>query len=555
MTENNKYSGMLAIGTMLRGTYRIDRYLASGGFGNTYVATNVNFGEVYAIKEFFLKGVSQRNGDSVTVSVNNSDNLNTFESQKRKFKKEAVRLRKLNNPHIVRVYDLFEENGTIYYVMDYIEGTSLRDVMSQLGGPMSEAEVFDILTQVLNALDEVHKQGVFHLDLKPANIMLNKQHVAIVIDFGASKQLSREDEASTSTGISFTNGYAPTEQMEKNLEKIGPWTDFYSLGATLYNLLSARKPPLPSDVLYDESPDKHMSLPMPPTVSQPMRNLVLWLMQGNRSKRPQNVKQIYAFINQNFGNNNQHVVNEPAPVGNNVADNQENEATVFETNLTGNNNQSDVHQPHDRPIHNLKDVPNPEPGPTPQPNPTPQPTVRQNDVDDEEEHSSNGHRLWLWVVLVVILIVIGFVAWSHIGSSKGNTSSADTTAVADTLDSAATVTHSVTAMKYKSPSNTYSWTGEVTADNVPTGRGTAVFTDGRTYKGEMKNGLMECKSGTFAFPNGDNYKGSFTNDHFNVGSYRVASDGSYFTGTFNKKGQPLKGKWYDKKGNIIQTVN
>lgn len=135
MTENNKYSGMLAIGTMLRGTYRIDRYLASGGFGNTYVATNVNFGEVYAIKEFFLKGVSQRNGDSVTVSVSNSDNLNTFESQKRKFKKEAVRLRKLNNPHIVRVHDLFEENGTIYYVMDYIEGTSLRDVMSQLGAP------------------------------------------------------------------------------------------------------------------------------------------------------------------------------------------------------------------------------------------------------------------------------------------------------------------------------------------------------------------------------------------------------------------------------------
>lgn len=555
MTENNKYTGMLAIGTMLRDTYRIDRYLASGGFGNTYVATNVNFGEVYAIKEFFLKGVSQRNGDSVTVSVSNTDNLNTFESQKRKFKKEAVRLRKLNNPHIVRVHDLFEENGTIYYVMDYIEGTSLRDVMSQLGGPMSEAEVFDILTQVLNALDEVHKHGIFHLDLKPANIMLNKQHVAIVIDFGASKQLSREDEASTSTGISFTNGYAPTEQMEKNLEKIGPWTDFYALGATLYNLLSARKPPLPSDVLYDESPDKHMSLPMPPTVSQPMRNLVLWLMQGNRSKRPQNVKQIYAFINQNFGNNNQHVVNEPTPVGNNVADNQENEATVFETNPSGSNNQPDSPQPSVRQIHNLKDVPNPESGPPRQPSQQPEPMVRQYDYDEEGENSSNSHSKLLWGVLLVILVFVGFAVLSYCERSSDNISSADTTAVADTLDTTATETHSVTDMKYKSPTNTYRWTGEVTADNVPTGHGTAVFTDGRSYRGEMKNGLMECKSGTFAFPNGDNYKGSFTNDHFNVGSYRVASDGSYFTGTFNKKGQPLKGKWYDKKGNIIQTVN
>lgn len=138
MTDKTQYGNMLSVGTVLHGTFRIDRYLASGGFGNTYLATNVNFGETYAIKEFFMKGVNQRNGDSVTVSVSNSDNLHTFESQKKKIKKEAQRLHSLHNPHIVHVHYLFEENGTIYYVMDYIDGISLRDKMKQCGHPLPE---------------------------------------------------------------------------------------------------------------------------------------------------------------------------------------------------------------------------------------------------------------------------------------------------------------------------------------------------------------------------------------------------------------------------------
>ena len=114
-------SSMLAVGTMLNGRYRIERHLSSGGFGNTYLARNLIFNDLVAVKEFFLRGITQRDGDS-TISVSNSDNKLLFDEQLEKFKKEAQRIRQLRSPHIVRVHDLFEANGTAYYVMDYIDG-------------------------------------------------------------------------------------------------------------------------------------------------------------------------------------------------------------------------------------------------------------------------------------------------------------------------------------------------------------------------------------------------------------------------------------------------
>ncbi len=159
---------MLPVGTLLQGgKYRIERHLSSGGFGNTYVATNMEFDEQVAIKEFFIRGVSERDGDSVTVSVSNKENVTQFAGQKEKFRKEARRLRKLRNPHIVAVHDLFEENGTAYYEMDLINGESLSERMKRTGQPLCEQEVLKILDQVLDALRVVHSRGLYHLDLKP----------------------------------------------------------------------------------------------------------------------------------------------------------------------------------------------------------------------------------------------------------------------------------------------------------------------------------------------------------------------------------------------------
>lgn len=287
-------TSMLKVGTILRGTYRIDSYLSSGGFGNTYVATNIEFEERVAIKEFFMKGVTQRDDNQTTVSVSNAENSNSFLEQKEKFKKEARRIRQLKSEHIVSVHDLFEENGTAYYVMDYVEGENLAERLKRTGKPMSEQEVQTILPQILDALKSVHDEGIWHLDLKPANIMVDIHGNVKLIDFGASKQLNaQKGGATTSTAISYTNGYAPREQMEQNYDKFGPWTDIYALGATLYNLLTNKRPPLPTDIDDDITEDKHEALPFPDDVGG-LRFLVLQMMKTNRMQRPQDIDAIIA---------------------------------------------------------------------------------------------------------------------------------------------------------------------------------------------------------------------------------------------------------------------
>ena len=288
---------MLQVGTVLHGTYRIESYLSSGGFGNTYIAKNIEFNETYAIKEFFVIGVCQRDSNSTTISVSNTENTSNFEQQREKFKKEARRLRSLNNPHIVKVYDLFEENGTAYYVMDYVDGENLSTRLKRTQTPLPETTVRNYLTQILDGLEAIHAAGIWHLDIKPANIIVDAHDVIKLIDFGASKQQSTAGGATASTGISYTNGYAPSEQMAQSYDKFGPWTDFYALGATLFKLLTNQDPPSVTDLSEDETEDKHLALPMP-HVSEEMKKLVVWMMQVNRLKRPKNVGEVRGFLQQ-----------------------------------------------------------------------------------------------------------------------------------------------------------------------------------------------------------------------------------------------------------------
>lgn len=284
---------MLRVGTILRGIYRIDSYLSSGGFGNTYVATNIEFDERVAIKEFFMKGVTQRDDNQTTVSVSNSENIDSFQQQKEKFKKEARRIRQLKNEYIVAVHDLFEENGTAYYVMDYVDGENLAERLKRTGCPMTEQEVLEILPQILDALKAVHNAGFCHLDIKPSNIMFEKGSIVKLIDFGASKQLGSNGTLTTNAPTAFaqTPGYAPREQMEQNIYKIGPWTDIYALGATMYNLLTDKRPPLPTDIDDDTTKDKHIALQFHEGIGH-IRHLILWMMNTNLKQRPQNVDAI-----------------------------------------------------------------------------------------------------------------------------------------------------------------------------------------------------------------------------------------------------------------------
>ncbi len=293
-SDNN---AMLRVGTVLRGIYRIDGYLASGGFGNTYLATNTEFDEQVAIKEFFMKGVSQRNGDS-SVSVSNSENVVMFDKLLRTFKREAKRLRKLGNEgahHIVKVHDLFEENNTSYYVMQYIKGKSLSEMLKSQGKPFDQAWLMnDLLPQMLEALDVIHKNNMWHLDIKPSNIMMDEKGNAFLIDFGSSKQIdtSTGEPVTLSSTLSFTKTYAPFELQSYDYKSIGSWTDFYSLGATLYNLETNQTPPSAFEILNKD----FNAFKFGPETRQDFKNLVTWMMKNRKEDRPQSVTEIRNFL-------------------------------------------------------------------------------------------------------------------------------------------------------------------------------------------------------------------------------------------------------------------
>jgi len=303
--------------TLQGGKYRIERVLGQGGFGITYLAIHAHLGLQVAIKEFFIKGVNERDEGRTTVSVSNSDNRALFEEQLEKFCKEARRLNSLNNEHIVKVHDLFGENGTWYYVMEMIDGESLSDRLKRMKRPLSEKEMDSVLPQILDALKEIHQNGMWHLDIKPSNIMIDKNNVVKLIDFGASKQIDPETGGpTTGTQFAFTPGYAPGELEGNDKSRIGDPTDLYSLGATTYKLLTNIDPPKPYRIINDGEGAFDFT-----HVSNRYKALILWMMQQRIDKRPASVQTILEFIGKG---------EDSSPVQTPEPSNENSEVTVIE---------------------------------------------------------------------------------------------------------------------------------------------------------------------------------------------------------------------------------
>lgn len=283
---------MLPVGTMLDNRYKIVRYLASGGFGNTYEAEDCRSGVMVAVKEFFMRGVNHRSEDKNTVVVSNENNKELFDTQLQKFKREADRISSFQCDHIIHVFDLFDANGTSYYVMELLQGTSLDAQVRQQ--PLSEKEARDVVYQVLKALRVMHGNGLYHLDIKPGNIIRDKNGHCTLIDLGASKQLSPDGGTSfVSSAMAYTPGFAPIEQITQQTKHIGPWTDFFALGATLYNLLTGKNPPRVDE---DDSELGSSMYPFPTTVSENTCRAIMAMMKYSRKHRPQNVDEVEALL-------------------------------------------------------------------------------------------------------------------------------------------------------------------------------------------------------------------------------------------------------------------
>ena len=264
------------------GKYSIKMVLGQGGFGITYLGEQTGLGMRVAIKEFFLKGSCSRDLSTSCVKVPVDDNKDLVTRCLKKFKAEARKIASLNNDHIINIIDVFDENGTSYYVMKYLGGGSLSTKLQS--GPLSEQESIKVVQDISDALRSVHNKGLLHLDIKPANILYDERGRAVLIDFGISKYLdSAEDSTTTSSLIGFSRGYAPLEQVNSTLNSLSPATDIYALGATLYSVLTGEAPPEASVVMDSGLP------PMPDTVSEDLQKAVEKAMQPRRKDRPQTI--------------------------------------------------------------------------------------------------------------------------------------------------------------------------------------------------------------------------------------------------------------------------
>ena len=176
-------------GTLLQGgKYRIEKVLGQGGFGITYLAMQVNLNRKVAIKEFFMKELCSRDENTHRVCYTSSSDGTIVDNFKKKFIKEAQTISSLNHRNIIRIHDNFEENGTAYYAMEYIEGVSISDILNQQG-KLQEHVAIQYIREVADALSYIHSRHINHLDIKPGNIMVrHADNSVVLIDFGVAKQ-------------------------------------------------------------------------------------------------------------------------------------------------------------------------------------------------------------------------------------------------------------------------------------------------------------------------------------------------------------------------------
>lgn len=236
--------------------YVIGRVLGHGSFGITYLAYDRSLKVKVAIKEYFPAEYATRHPQDMSVIPYPGAKGELFQSGKRKFIAEAQLLSSFRSPYIIRIRHFFEEANTAYFVMEYLEGQTLKDYLEGHGGKISFEQMRPIMTAMLDALEEVHSHNSYHRDIKPDNIYMTLQELPILLDFGSARQQTQHQTATFSL---LTPGFAPIEQYSTHGIQ-GPWTDIYGVAATVFYALTGEIPPYPQDRLTGdaelESPSK-----------------------------------------------------------------------------------------------------------------------------------------------------------------------------------------------------------------------------------------------------------------------------------------------------------
>ncbi len=275
----NKKEFALPVGTILQG-YTIQRVLSLGGFSFVYLALDAQKKTV-AIKEYMPVSLAKR-GPGGNVSSNGKSD-HAFKHGMKCFFDEGLALANIEHRNIVRVLNFFRANDTVYMVMQYERGKSLQDYILGMPQALPETFVIRMFVELLNGLREVHTRKLLHLDIKPANIYLRQDGSPLLLDFGSARQALSE----MTLAPSFTPGFASPEQYFDR-KHLGPWSDIYSIGASLYACLSRNTPtPANQRMLEDRlQPALHMGRH---SYSEPLLALIDECMQLDYMSRPQSV--------------------------------------------------------------------------------------------------------------------------------------------------------------------------------------------------------------------------------------------------------------------------
>lgn len=302
---SNEFQQTLTIGTILRSPkydYRIEQVLGQGGFGITYkVSTTVVFDKVpiftyFTIKEHFMKDACEREADGRVTYANPA--RAKVEESRADFLSEARRLNNISgkNPNVVPVSEVFEANNTVYYVMEYLNGGSLRDLVRDKG-KLTEQEAIEIETPIAEAMAFLHEHHINHLDIKPDNVMFRIDYhtgrrMPVLIDFGLAKHFDEKGKPTSTIRMQgCSDGYAPVEQYS-GLQSFSPQADVYALGALLYYMLVGRDPIIATEMQADT-----IERALPSSVSDAIRMAIESAMAYNKADRTPSVHSFLMEIN------------------------------------------------------------------------------------------------------------------------------------------------------------------------------------------------------------------------------------------------------------------
>ena len=465
--------------SLKNGKYHVVRCLGQGGYGITYLATTLeevkgkmgafSVNVPVAIKEFFVKTYSIRDDNTSEVIVPTSEGKKMVPRLKDDFIREAKSMSEMDHPNIVKVIDIFEDNNTVYYVMQYLEGCTLSDKVNG-EGPLKNKEAQKYVFQVASALSYLHDQHICHFDVKPSNIMLLNDGKAVLVDFGISRHYDEEGLSTTVRPVGYSNGFSSPEQIMGEVQRFSPCSDLYSLAATYYFAITGKSPSSNNEdgsISFDNCPHD---------IPQNVKNAIAAGMKTDSSQRPQTIREWLAMLDDS-------TVTRPK-----TRQGQTDEKKDKKTDDSSNGKKEPISKP-----------------------------IEKDGGKTNQKSLNFGKKSIFFAILcacIVGLLIFLFYKKRSIEPEVTETK-----------------VSSMEWNKKNRYGNTYIYTGDV-IDSIPNGRGSAKYSDGSSYEGIFHDGLRDGDNAKYTDPNGNTFTGSFSHDTIVKGRI-TATDGRYYEGTFS----------------------